>query len=303
MVNLTTMTPVATRSRLQLLAAKLGIDPENQLIQPGARYPHEDCGEACTRSVLVDAGKPDSVVNIENYDQLHGDDPRDGTGGTVHVQRLNAAGIAAAEFRGDARAAIAAGRGLNRWYIALWSDHYGDPVSGSGLGHWVLTDGAVVMNPIGGRILGGDYLNRCIAAQQGYGIQVNQRIGGSQAMNISEKLAWSRIDYILLRGQEPSADEYTARANIIADDGSNLDQIIGQGLDSQEGQDHLAHLRKAVDIAANWDSFEKRIQALEAAIGQPRPVDQGQLHDAVTAAVVPAIKEALSGLTLTINPR
>ncbi|HEY6396695.1 MAG TPA: hypothetical protein VIX82_04495 [Solirubrobacteraceae bacterium] len=153
------------------------MQPVNQLTSGGA-FPHEDCGEACVDSVKIDAGHADSVRCEERFDAALGDDPRDGTGGGVHVASLAVIGIPAGEHGGDSGAVITAGqgRGLNRWLLAIWSNSWGDPLPASGIGHWVLTDGVSVMNPIGGRILGGSYLQRCLAAQQQYCVQVDVRI-------------------------------------------------------------------------------------------------------------------------------
>lgn len=175
-----------------MLPAMGNPDLVNQLTA-GGQYPHEDCGEACVLSVLVDAGKVSSVRDIEQFDLAHGDNPADGTGGDVHVERLQAAGLGAHVMTGDTRANVVDGisKGHDRWMVAIWSDHYGDPSPGSGIGHWLLvyaydqgSDTFHVMNPVGGRLVA--YSGASIeAAQQSYGVAVETPIGVAQAQPVN----------------------------------------------------------------------------------------------------------------------
>jgi len=154
--------------------------PVNQLTG-GGNYPHEDCGESCVISILHDKGIVTTEKIVEAFDYSDNDNPADGTSGRVHSDYLKKNSVGNHVVSGDSGAMINIGRaqGLNRWMLAIWSNRAGDPYTGPGcLGHWVLTDGAQVMNPVGGRILGGNYLGTCLGAQQRYGIQIDQRIGG-----------------------------------------------------------------------------------------------------------------------------
>jgi hypothetical protein len=150
----------------------------NQLTA-GGTYPHEDCGESCVISILHDEGIVTTEKVVETFDYSDNDNPADGTGGRVHSDFLKGKSIGNHVVSGDSVAMINIGRaqGLNRWMLAIWSNSNGDPYTGVGrLGHWVLTDGIQVMNPVGGRIQ--DNLGACLGAQQRYGVQIDQRIGG-----------------------------------------------------------------------------------------------------------------------------
>jgi hypothetical protein len=149
----------------------------------GGRYPHEDCGESCVASVLYDAGKADTVPDIETFDFGDQDNPADGTGGQVIVDRLDRAGIASHIDRRPYSIVLAESRArnLNRVFVAIFSDSYGNPTPGSGLGHWILwgRDWTTVgdmpgwdssikyMQPVGGKLM--NYADMNVAtATQGY---------------------------------------------------------------------------------------------------------------------------------------
>lgn len=156
----------------------------NQLTA-GGQYPHEDCGEACTVSILCDAGKSDTVLGVERFDAAHGDSPADGTGGAVHVARLAAAGIsahvAATDPIAEIEAAVASGV-RNRIMVAIFSDHAGNPATpASGIGHWLLWCGVdeagdVWMQPVGGYIARYTH-DQIRAAAQSYNVVIDARVG------------------------------------------------------------------------------------------------------------------------------
>lgn len=156
----------------------------NQLTA-GGQFPHEDCGESCVASILMDAGKADSVADIEHYD-LKGGSISGGTSGQVHVDRLAASGIPAHIVSGAVGPMVRDGvaRGLNRWMVAIYSNAAGTPYSGPGcVGHWVLVDGFdgttySIMQPVGG------VAQHYTAAQleenaQDYSIEVDVPIGAA----------------------------------------------------------------------------------------------------------------------------
>ena len=142
----------------------------------GGTYPHEDCGEACVASILIDFWLADTVAAIEHFDMLAGDNPADGTGGDVHVARLRAVGIPAHVASGDwtqLHASLTA-QGLDRCMVAVWSNAAGVPWPGSTIGHWLLwAGGDTYMNPVGGVITTWSVAT-VAAAQQAYQVVVDE---------------------------------------------------------------------------------------------------------------------------------
>lgn len=154
----------------------------NQLTA-GGQFPHEDCGESCVASILIDAGQADSVLDIEHYD-LEGGSVSGGTSGQVHVDRLHVVPIAAYIDQRDLYTVVSEGKaaGNNRWMAAITSNSYGTPYAGPGcVGHWVLVydfDGSTysIMQPVGG--VPQQYPRAELeAAQQFYHVNVDQPIG------------------------------------------------------------------------------------------------------------------------------
>jgi hypothetical protein len=68
-----------------------------------------------------------------------------------------------------------------------------------------------------------------------------------EAMNINEKRAWVLISFVAALGRTPaSAADRDGWANQITDDGSNLDAIVTNIVNSPEGMTHLAAIRALV---------------------------------------------------------
>jgi len=124
----------------------------NQLLAGGA-YPHADCGEACARSTLIDAGHNDLIGQIE---RTIGGNLANGTNIDELAHAMTSLGVPASPIAeaGEFDAALAR---RHRIIVEIPSDHYGNPDPGSVLGHFVLGfgfDGTNyhVMNPLGGRV-------------------------------------------------------------------------------------------------------------------------------------------------------
>jgi hypothetical protein len=218
--------------------------PVDQL-SAGGQYPHEDCGESCVASILVDAGHADSVHNIEWFDSREGDNPADGTGGQVHIDRLAAAGIPAHAVEGSVGDMVRAGqaKGLDRWMVAIYSNAAGSPYSGAGnFGHWVLVyafDGQTysVMQPVGGK------LQTYTASQlednaQGYSIQVDVPIGagipatgGDEPMTPQERQQLATVLSLLIRNQYLSPHTVTRVSSLDEVNGTAQD-MIARGFDT-----------------------------------------------------------------------
>lgn len=142
----------------------------------GGRFPHDDCGESCVASILRDAGHPNPVRAIEEWDATHGENVADGTGGDVHAEFLTLHGVPAHVVTGPVHSYVSAAlRRGHRCMVGIFSDVNGDP--GGPLGHWVLVWGLegsqyYVMNPIGGRLVRYP-VARFEASSQNYGVEID----------------------------------------------------------------------------------------------------------------------------------
>jgi len=193
----------------------MSITAVNQLTA-GGLYPHEDCGESCVASILIDAGQADTVSDIERYD-LRGGSISGGTSGEVHVHRLQDAGIMAAIDTRETAALLAdcRARGLTRVMLAVWSNHLGTPTPATGLGHWILwcggADPSLYMQPVGGLLLRyGDAA--IIAASQSYAVRVDAVIGAAEeedtmTAQLAELLVFSWYKSIARRPGNPTQAE------------------------------------------------------------------------------------------------
>lgn len=203
----------------------------------GGQYPHEDCAESCVISIKADDGKADTERLEEQWDMLHGDNPCDGTGGTVHVDSLVAAGIPAridrrmtGEVLADARA-----RGLNRVMVAVFSDHSGYPTPQSGLGHWILwTGNEDYMQPVGGHAV--YYPDELVeAASQNYHVVVDRPIGaglgGDEPMTPQERQQVATVLSLLIRNQYLSPHTVKRVSSIDEVNGTAHD-MLARGFDA-----------------------------------------------------------------------
>lgn len=269
----------------------------------GGSWPHEDCQEACTASVLYDAGRPDTVPNIEAFDFGDGDNPSDGTGGQVIVDRLARAGIASHLDRRPFGQVIAEARlrGLNRVFVAIWSDHAGTPSPGSGLGHWILwgrergPDGAWLperyMQPVGGLLVAyGD--DQVAAASQGapgagYSVMVDVPIGAVQEDDMIWNQDMKRLAVIEVRRHyqawPESLEAVDMFANQIANDGSNF-LAVRDAIKTKMEADGW------VDLFDQVAQARAAIQALGQTHGADDPAVQAELQklEAQMAAIAKA---------------
>lgn len=251
----------------------------------GGSYPHEDCQEACTASVLYDAGKADTVPAIEAFDFGDGDNPSDGTGGKVIVDRLARAGIAAHLDRRPIAAVLAEARlrGLNRVFVAIWSDHAGNPSPGSGLGHWILWGGGVdYMQPVGGHVV--QYSDDQVrAASQGapgagYSVVVDAPVGAAQEDDMGWNLDQKRLAVIEVRRHYQAWPESLEAIDFLAvqikDDGSNylaIRDLIRQKMEADgwvDFFDQVAQIRATIQAlgqshGADDPSVQAELQKLE----------------------------------------
>lgn len=124
----------------------------NQLMAGGS-YPHADCGEACSDSVLIDAGHADTVGEVE---RTIGGNLSGGTYTSQLATALSRLGVSATAISsvGEVDAGLA---NKHRTIVEIPSDHMGNPDPGSALGHFILVygfDGTNYhfMNPLGGKL-------------------------------------------------------------------------------------------------------------------------------------------------------
>jgi hypothetical protein len=217
----------------------MGVTCVNQLCG-GGQYPHEDCGESCVVSIKVDDGKVDSDRLEEAFDALHGDNPADGTGGDVHAQSLQAAGIPAHVAAQNTADALAHCRtnGLNRMMVAIDSDHAGYPSPQSGIGHWILWCGDdVYMQPVGGTLV--NYPDDIVeAASQNYHVVVERLIGvtmpstgGDEPMTPQERQQIATVLSLLVRNQYLSPHIVTRTSSLGEVDGT-AQRMLSVGFDA-----------------------------------------------------------------------
>lgn len=212
----------------------------NQLA--GGTAPHEQCGLACVLSILADHGTPESMLALDQYDIAHGDDPVDGTGGLVHVQRLADAGIPAHIVQSDVGAMVRSGVavGLNRWMVAIYSNSFGTPYSGPGnFKHWVLVygfDGNTyqVMQPVGG--VPQTYTRGQLEDNaQGYSIQVDVPVGIAggidEPMTPQERQQLATVLSLLVRNQYLSPHTVTRVSSMDEINGTAHD-MLARGFDA-----------------------------------------------------------------------
>lgn len=155
----------------------------NQLTAGGAN-PHADCGEADARSNLVDAGHNDPVALIE---QTIGGDLRGGTTTVQLAAAMTKLGLPARAVASVGEVDAALSR-RHRIIVEIPSDHYGNPLPGSTLGHFVLVygfDGANyhAMNPLGGRLVAipASVLIECEKERQFRAVEIEMVMPADQA--------------------------------------------------------------------------------------------------------------------------
>lgn len=262
------------------------MDAENQLTA-GGRFPHEDCGEACVLSVLGDAGKRVPMTAVEQACTSAGADLALGTTAAQLASVLSLFGIPSRSDKVfNVAALISAGQrtGADRWLVEIHSDAYGNP--GGDLFHWVLTDGRVVMNPIGARLVSNvaDYFD----AATGDIVEVQLVIGGSMSPAGGSGAgldpddvhrAFSRIGWWSVGRSEPDLEGQAQHAGT-----PSCDLILAELRDTPEGlswtaaqtwlHDNVGALQElGAEVSALRNELEElsaQVQALSTVNRSPR---------------------------------
>jgi hypothetical protein len=258
--------------------------------------------------VLYDDNRADSVPNIEKFDFGDGDNPADGTGGQVIVDRLARAGVAS---HIDQRPAIqvlvdARSNGMNRVFVAVWSDHAGTPIpmtrsmvigGGTPIGHWVLWGGNHdYMQPVGGTIQQYDDPTIEVAAQN-YCVVVDQAIGvyemtPDKEESLDQECAWKTHESVL--GRIPNDKEFAwalgeSRKSHIA----FLWEVIGGAEFSTGGGLLGAFARQQAELNALKAELESLKAGITATVDSAGEAAQNA-HIAAVQAQMAAIAKAAS---------
>lgn len=157
--------PLAPRGRGTVLSAPTRVDQ----LKGGGKYPNEDCAEACVACILSDAGHPEPVSAVENFDAQAtsqqtpaGPGPATGSLAPTYLPLLAQSGINAQLVSGPIRQYVTAALSRSHRCIAgIYSDctagkadpsgNVGGPCMHAIVVYGFDGDSYYTMNPAGGR--------------------------------------------------------------------------------------------------------------------------------------------------------